>query len=244
MKIDIYATHNSVHEKEFKDRVVVVVDVLRATTTIITATYNGCKEIIPVAGIEEAIAFSRNYEKKSLLLGGERNTKKIEGFDLSNSPSEYSRQVVEGRTIIITTTNGTKAIKKTNESKKTLIAGFVNVGAVASVIDKIGEDVSFICAGTDGKFSLEDVLAVGAVLSRLKTLGNEIILDDLGFVCLNLFDRYKNDVYSILEESVHFKKLKFENLEQDINVCLALDSIPVVPYYKDGVIKMLNNSKV
>lgn len=238
MKIDIYATQNGVQEKELKDRTVVVVDVFRATTTIITALHNGCKEVIPVADIEEAIAFSRNYDKNTFLLGGERNIHKIDGFDLSNSPSEYTRQAVEGRIILMTTTNGTKAVKKTHEAKEVLIAGFVNVDAVASYLAQQSDDIAFVCAGTDGKFSLEDILAVGAVLSRLKNRGKEIALDDLGFVCVHMFEMYKNDIKSVLGETSHYRRLINEELENDIDVCLDVNSIPVVPVYKDGVIRI------
>jgi len=238
MKIDIYAAQNSVQEKELKDRTVVVVDVFRATTTIITALHNGCREVIPVAGIEEAIAFSRNYDKNAFLLGGERNTHKIDGFDLSNSPLEYTRQTVEGRTILMTTTNGTKAVRKTHEAKVVLIAGFVNVDAIATYLYNLGEDVVFVCAGTDGKFSLEDILAVGALLSGLKNMGKEITLDDLGFVCVHMYEMYKNDIKEFLKETNHYRRLINEKLENDIDACLDINSIPVVPAYKDGVIRL------
>jgi 2-phosphosulfolactate phosphatase len=238
MKIDIFATQNSVQEKELKDKTVVVVDVFRATTTIIAALHNGCREVIPVAGIEEAIAFSRNYDKNAFLLGGERNIHKIDGFDLSNSPLEYTRQAVEGRTIIITTTNGTKAIRKTQEAKEVLIAGFVNVSAVAAYLNQLGDDTAFVCAGTDGKFSLEDVLAVGSVLSKLKSMGCEVVLDDLGLVCVHMFEMYRSDIKGFLKETTHYRRLMDEKLEKDIDMCLDIDSIPVVPVFKDGVIRI------
>jgi len=238
MKIDIYAAHNSVQEKELKDRTVVVIDVFRATTTIITALHNGCREVIPVAGIEEAIAFSRNYDKNAFLLGGERNTHKIDGFDLSNSPSEYTRQTVEGRTILLTTTNGTKAVRKTHEAKEVLIAGFVNVDAIAEYLAKLSDDVTFVCAGTEGKFSLEDILAVGAILSNLKSMGREITFDDLGFVCVHMYEIYRTDIKEFLKGTNHYKRLVIEKLENDIDVCLDVNSIPAVPSYKDGVIRL------
>lgn len=238
MKIDIYATHNSVQEKDLKDKTVVVADVFRATTTIITALHNGCREVIPVADIEDAIAFSRNYDKNAYLLGGERNVHKIDGFDLSNSPSEYMRETVEGRTIIMTTTNGTKAVRKTHDAKEVLIAGFVNVDIVASYLAKINDDVAFVCAGTDGKFSLEDILAVGAMLSKLKSMGKELELDDLGFVCVRIFEMYRKDIKEFLKETTHYKRLVNEKLEHDIDKCLDLNSIPVLPEYRDGVVRL------
>jgi len=237
MKIDIYATHNSVQEKELKGRVVVVVDAFRATTTILTALHNGCRELIPVEDIEEAISYSRNYDKSAYLLAGERNIHKIEGFDLSNSPSDYMRETVEGRTIIMTTTNGTKAIKKASEAKEVIIAGFVNVEAAASHIISINEGIAFVCAGTDGKFSLEDILAVGAVISELKSAGAETELDDLGLVCVHMYEMYKSDIKKFLKDTIHFKRLIGEKLESDIDFCLNVNSIPTVGIYKDGVIK-------
>ncbi|KUK34943.1 MAG: Phosphosulfolactate phosphohydrolase-like protein, partial [Caldanaerobacter subterraneus] len=112
MFLQTFETYNSFNERELKNKNVVVIDTLRATSVITTALYNGAKEIIPVSEVEEAIELVKSLDKTTYLLGGERNSTKIEGFDLSNSPLEYTREKVENKTIIFTTTNGTKALKK------------------------------------------------------------------------------------------------------------------------------------
>src|SRR5690606_33026791 len=129
MNITVYATYNSVQENKIKGKLAVVVDVLRATSTIITSLNNGCKEVIPVVEIEEAMELSKNCEKDEYLLAGERDALKIEGFDLSNSPSEYIRDVVEDKTIIFTTTNGTKAIRKAAGADEVILGALINARA-------------------------------------------------------------------------------------------------------------------
>ncbi|MBM7583390.1 2-phosphosulfolactate phosphatase [Caldicoprobacter guelmensis] len=240
MKIDVYALPNSVQEKELKERIAVVVDVLRASSTIITALHNGCREVIPLIDIEEAINLSKNYEKGTFLLGGERNAQKIEGFDLSNSPYEYTRDVVEGRTVLITTTNGTRAIRKANEAKEVIIGGFLNAAAVARYIGQKEENVAFICAGTDGKFSLDDILAVGAMIDALQNTGKPLDMDDLGLVCLQMYSIHKQDLKEILKHTYHYKNLVKAGFEADVDYCIQLNLLPTIPVYREGVIRVLN----
>jgi len=237
MKIDVYATPSSVRDKDLKDKIVVVVDVLRATSTIITGLYNGCKEFIPVVDIEEAINIAKNYERYTFLLGGERNAQKIEGFHLSNSPREYTREVVEGRTIIITTTNGTKAIRKASDAKEVVIAAFMNVAAVCNHIKEMGQDIVFVCAGTEDRFSMEDILAVGAIISRLK---DELCveLDDLGMACCYMYENNKDNLNEILKDTRHYSRLVELGFTNDIEECLRIDTAPIVPIYRGGVIKV------
>jgi len=243
MKIETYSAQTQIIEKDLHNKTVLVIDVFRATTSIIAALYNGAREVIPVAGIEEAITLSKNYDKKSFLLGGERNTLKIEGFDLSNSPSDYSRNVVEGRTLILTTTNGTEAIRKAHEAKDVIIAGFVNVLAVVSYLKKKDEksNIAFVCAGTDGKFSLEDAMAVGAILFSLKNEISNISIDDLGLVCLYMFQIFKDNLKEALRDTKHFNRLISANLSGDIEDCLEINSFPIIPIYKDGIIRVANS---
>lgn len=242
MKIDVYATLNSVQEKELKESIVVVVDVLRASSTIITALYNGCREVIPTIEIEEAIRLAKNYEKDTLLLGGERNAQKIDGFDLSNSPSEYTREVVEGRTILITTTNGTRAIKKANDAKEVIIGGFLNAGVVSQYIGQLDENVAFLCAGTEGKFSLDDILAVGAIIEGLEIMDIELDMDDLALVCRHVYRTYKEDLTRVLKATYHYRNLLEVGYVKDVDDCIRLNAIPIVPIYQDGVISIIEKN--
>lgn len=237
MKISVYALPDNIQEKELKERIAVIIDVLRAASTIITALYNGCKEIVPTAEIEEAIMLAKNYERETFLLGGERNAQKIDGFDLSNSPYEYTREVVEGQTIIMTTTNGTQAIRKVSDAKEVIVAGFLNAGAVSRYIQSCSDDVTFVCAGTDNKFSMDDILAAGAMLDILDGMNTQMEMDDLALVSLHLYRSYKNDLKKALKGACHYKNLVEAGFEKDVDYCIKIDQFSIIPVFKDGIIK-------
>lgn len=240
MKLSVYATPDSVMDKELKDKSVVVIDVLRATSTILTALNNGCREVIPAIEIEEVIRMSKNYEKDSFLLCGERNIQAIEGFHLSNSPLEYTEEQVSGKTLLITTTNGTSAIRKAVDAREVLVCSMVNVDIIAEYLANQENDIVFICAGTDGKFSLDDVVTAGAVISRLKRAVQSIEMEDLSIVASALYESTKDDLDSLLKDTVHYKRMMELGLEKDIEYCLTLNAAPVVGVFKDGVIKCLD----
>lgn len=145
---------------------VVVIDVLRATTSIIHAVQGGCKEVIPCLEVEEARQIAARYERGQAVLGGERNGVKIEGFDYGNSPSEYSPESVAGRTVVFTTTNGTKAMQRCKQAARVSLCGFVNLTAVARDLCDL-DWVDIVCAGTGGEVTREDILCAGALVDRL-----------------------------------------------------------------------------
>jgi 2-phosphosulfolactate phosphatase len=154
MKIDIALLPQVVNKAELSDAVCIVLDIFRATTSIVTSLANGCSSMIPVLSIDEAHAVAANMG--SVLFAGERQSIKIDGFDFGNSPLEFSRAKVQGQTIIMTTTNGTAAIKSTEGAYRTLIGSFVNAQAACVQAKQYGKDILIVCAGTDGLFSLED----------------------------------------------------------------------------------------
>ena len=221
---------------KIKGKLAVVVDVLRATSTIITSLNNGCKEVIPVVEIEEAMELSKNCEKDEYLLAGERDALKIEGFDLSNSPSEYIRDVVEDKTIIFTTTNGTKAIRKAAGADEVILGALINARAISDYILSKGEDVVFICAGTEKKFSLDDIVTVGAIISRIVDGDISFELDDFGFVCRHIYENYSGKLESAIENSHHYDVLKEAGYYDDIIYCLQEDVVSIVPEYVDGIV--------
>ncbi len=145
---------------------VVVIDVLRATTSIIHAMAAGAREVIPCLEIDEARSVAARFPPETALLGGERGGLKIKGFDLGNSPEEYNRATVGGKTVVLTTTNGTRAMMLCRQAKRVLIGGFVNASAVARALAP-EEKVHLLCAGTDGKVTREDVLFAGRVADQL-----------------------------------------------------------------------------
>lgn len=239
MKISVYATPDSIMEKDLKDQAIVVVDVLRATSTMISALYNGCKEVIPVTEIEEAINMSKNYDKDSYLLCGERNAQPIEGFHLSNSPLEYKREIVEGKTILFTTTNGTRAMRMTSDARSVVACSMINVDAVAEYILDLGCDTVFVCAGTEGRFSLDDCITAGAVISRIKSK-KDVDMDDLAIVAVTAYDNACGRIHEVLKDTVHYKKLAALGLTEDLGYCLRENTAPVIGLYQNGVVKLLD----
>ena len=164
MKIDILFTPSNVDELHLRDKNVVVIDVLRASTTIVTALANGAKEIIPVASVESAVKISANLFGDVILLGGERNGKMIEGFHLGNSPQEYTEDVVKNKSIIFSTTNGSQAMVRSRYAKNLVIGCFVNVSKIVEFVHETGGDFTIICAGRNGAFCLEDTVCAGMIV--------------------------------------------------------------------------------
>ena len=171
--LNVYVLPKLVAEEELAGGVVVVIDVLRATTTIVTAMAAGASEVIPRATVEEARAEAARLDPRHTLLGGERHALRIDGFDLGNSPAEYTPERVAGRSIVFTTTNGTRAMARCGRAGRVLLGAFVNASAV---LEKIaGADrVNLLCAGTDGGMSNDDVLFAGMLVARLQQRGGAI----------------------------------------------------------------------
>jgi len=207
-----------------KDKTVVVVDVLRATSTIVTALANGAKEVVPVKTVEEALTM----KKKGILVCGERNAKKVDGFDLGNSPLEYKRELVLGKTIVLTTTNGTQVIERV-EGDSVIAASFLNVSAVVEYL-KEKENITIVCAGTSGDFSLEDFLLAGMIVKRMK---REDLLDG-ALVAMRYFESVQNIREEIKRFSSHAKRLISLGFEKDVDFCTTEDLFREVPVLVNG----------
>ena len=223
----------------FSDSIVVVIDVLRASTTICAALFNGAKEVIPCTSIDVAKDKYSQYSKCTAILGGERNGIKPEGFDLGNSPSEYSREIVEYKTVILTTTNGTKALEKVKNAKEVLIGCFANI---STVIEKLVNnssdftDVAFLCAGNDGKPTLEDALCAGALINKLINRYDNCYLNEVSKYALNTFLEKKRELLKECYKSEHGKRLIELGFKNDIDLALKFDIYPVDTVFKGGKI--------
>lgn len=233
MYVETYETYSTVPEEKLENKVVVVIDTLRMSSVITTALANGAKEVIPVAEIEDAVRLAKYLECNSFLLGGERNGAKIEGFDLSNSPFEYKVDVVKNKTIIITTTNGTKALKKASISDDVIIGCLLNASAVADYLFNKNKNIVIICAGTKGKFSIDDIITAGAIYDKLK---NKISFDsdDLSKASYFLYQMFQNDIPSILKESIPFSIMKRLGYENDLPYCASIDMFYILPKYNSN----------
>ena len=236
-----FETPETVHNQILLNRVAVVVDVLRATSTIITALYNGCRKVIPVTTIKEARLRAREFEADGVMLGGERRGVKISGFDAGNSPREYHSQAVVGRTIILTTTNGTKALAGTTAAKATLVLSFLNLTAVARALCKIDASVNLIAAGGRGKYSIEDSVCCGLLLDALIKMNADRYKVGQHEVELLRFSRpYLENIKELLIQSPHGTLLRKLGFENDLDFCSRMDAFPIVPVYQEGRIMAVN----
>jgi 2-phosphosulfolactate phosphatase len=247
MRIDLFFTPLNIEELQLREKNVVVVDVLRACTTIATALANGAREVIPVETVEAAVKISGGLFGDVVLLGGERGGKVIEGFHLGNSPSEYSPKVVGGKSIVFTTTNGTLAISKSRYAKRVIVGAFVNAGEVVRFLKNLDEDILFICAGNQsvpGGFSLEDAVCAGLIMSKLK-LGsrNPLELSDSAVGSLTLYQNHSKNLVRMLEDSEAGRTLALIGLKSDLKACATVDAIPVLPILKGNVIRLEQGAK-
>ena len=236
MPIDVYATAGAI-EKDLRGHACVIVDVLRATSVIITAIEHGCKSVIPVAEVEDAAIMARQLGGERVLLCGERGGVMIPGCNLANSPLEYTEEVIAGRSLVMSTTNGTRAILRAGGSEAVFMGGFLNARAVAEAALSVSDSIAIVCAGTDGRYSLDDVLCSGAIISRILDINGKQSLCDLGRTALALYDSYNDDLFESLRGSLHFERLRALGFEEDIRYCLQEDVMQAVPEYKNGVIR-------
>ncbi len=241
MKVNVFLSPVIVDELYFTGKSTVVIDVLRATSTIVTALNNGAKEIIPVASIEFAVKVSGGMFGGHTLLGGERNTKKIEGFALGNSPFEYIKEVVDGKSIVFYTTNGTKSIAKAKYSDSLITCSFLNIGAVTKYVLSTGNDIEIVCAGRNNYFSIEDSICAGMLISEIKKSSGNVLLNDSGMAAFTLFEKYGDNLSEVLKNSDHGKILIDNGFEKDIDYCCQKNLFDIIPFYNNGVIRKQKN---
>ena len=242
MRVDVHLTPGQVDELQLRNKNVVVIDVLRAGTTIASALSNGAKEVIPVETVEAAVKISGSLFGEVVLLGGERGGKIIEGFHLGNSPSEYVSKVVKGKSIVYTTTNGSLAMTKGRYAKRLAIAAFVNAGRVVNYIKKVAEDFTFICAGNQmavGGFSLEDAVCAGMIIHRVEKEGSkDIKLSDSAACALTLYRSFGKNILKMMENSEQGKYHIELGMKSDMKFCASVDSIPILPLLRGNVLRL------
>ncbi|MFC0518437.1 2-phosphosulfolactate phosphatase [Mucilaginibacter angelicae] len=208
-----------------EDYIVVVIDIFRATSSICYGIENGAEAIIPVSQVEECAA----YREKGLdyLLAAERDGSVVEGFDFGNSPFSYTKEKVAGKTIVLTTTNGTHALHLSRSAKKIAIGSFLNLTALSNWLNTQNENVLLVCAGWKNNFNLEDTLFAGAVIEQLKDKG--FVLDDAAIAANDLFQVGKSDINEYLKKTSHGERLKKLGIEKDIEFCLQVDLTTAIP---------------
>ncbi|MFN0255791.1 2-phosphosulfolactate phosphatase [Pedobacter ureilyticus] len=213
--LDLYAIENSI---------VVVIDILRATSSITYGIENGAEAIIPVMNVEDCL----NYADKGYLLAAERNGEVVEGYDFGNSPFSYTKEKVAGKTIVLTTTNGTKAMHLAQERAYQVIVGsFLNLSSVCDYLKKQNRDVLLLCAGWKDNFNLEDTLFAGAVVEQLQA--DFTVGDDSSVAALDMYQLAKGDLREYLKKSSHNHRLVKLNIEEDVQFCLRLNVCNTIP---------------
>lgn len=218
---------------ELEGTVAVVIDVLRASTTVCTALANGATAIVPFRGIDEATAFREARRPSPVLLGGERQGVRIGGFDLDNSPQGYHREVVGSKLIGFTTTNGTQALHRCLDAEEVLIGSFVNIEAVVERLVALVKPVHFVCAGTNGEVSAEDCLCAGAMIELL--IRNGVlpeVVDDQSTLAREFAKScaFADETrLAALSSSYGGRNLTKLGLEEDINIAAGWNTRPVVP---------------
>lgn len=240
MLIDVLVLPHLGNNRDQVNKRIVALDILRATSTIVTALGNGATEVIPVQEYDEALNLVKSIGRNICLLGGERKGFKIEGFDLGNSPLEYTRERVFGKKIILCTTNGTKAIKAFKGAAEVLIGSYLNMNQLVDYLTKNSQDTILVCSGREGNFCLED-LACAGMITRLVS---EIVAVDLTDAAkVALFTAKQNARVSLekfISGTEHGQYLKEIGMGEDIKVCTALNSVPILPRLQDGKISLVS----
>ena len=242
MRLDVFFGGHQLTPADLQGRVVLVIDVLRASTTVAAALANGAKAVIPFESSDEVIARAKQFERSDVLLAGERRMHAIPGFDLGNSPREYSREAVEGKTVLLTTTNGTVALAGLQGARDVVVASYVNYSAVSAMIRAAARgaaDVAIVCAGRDRQFALEDAACAGRFARGLTRRLANVRLNDAAQACCLMDKRYGDQLDRLFEDSEHGRALAEAGFADDLIVCGHVDAHPVIPIYQDRQITKL-----
>jgi 2-phosphosulfolactate phosphatase len=213
------------------NKIVVIVDILRATTIIATMFQNGLEKLIPVKSLDEA----QELKKKGFLVAAERDGKKLDFADFDNSPYSFTKDKIQGKTIVYSTTNGTNTINLAEDSEKVIIASFLNLTAISNYLINQQKDVLILCSGWHGDYCTEDALFAGALSERL--LQNEFISDsDTVNSTIDLWKIANNNLSDYIKNIYQYKRLVSLGLENIINYCFKIDITKVVPMLENHYI--------
>ncbi len=233
-KIEVCFTPALLDLYDIEESIVVVIDILRATSSITYGLENGAASIIPVMDVEDC----KTYKDSDYLLAAERNGEVVPGFDFGNSPFSYTKEKVDGKTIVLTTTNGTKALRMAQErAHKVVVGSFLNLEALSSWLIKEHKNVLLLCAGWKDKFNLEDSLFAGAVVNRLRK--DFAHFDDASVAAEDLFLMAKDDLRKYLYKSSHSHRLEQLNIEEDVQFCLQMNTCTTIPVLKNEALIIL-----
>jgi 2-phosphosulfolactate phosphatase len=233
MNIRFYPTLEQAERSGLQNGAVVVIDVLRSSSTIIAAIESGAEKILPIADIETASRLVRPAERDKKLLAGERKCCPVPGFDLCNSPGEFTPDRVRGKTIVFTTTNGTRAIAAAAKATRTLICALTNVRAVAAALAN-ERDVVILCCGTEGRVAAEDILCGGMLLASLGEAVSPETITDAARIARIVADAFGHDTEAFVRSSDHGRRLIELGFEEDVVFCSRVGVSESVPVMREG----------
>ncbi len=234
-RIEVCLTPALLHLYDISNSIVVVIDVLRATSSMVYGIDNGATAIIPVAHVEDCLA----YSGKGFLLAAERDGSVVEGYDFGNSPFSYTKEKVAGKTVVLTTTNGTKALHMARETAHQVVIGsFLNLQALCDWLKVQDKSVLLLCAGWKDQFNLEDTLFAGAVVAELRK--DFTHFDDSSVAAEDLYQLARHDLRTYIRKSSHSYRLALLNIEEDVRFCLQLNICQAIPVLEGDALVALN----
>jgi 2-phosphosulfolactate phosphatase len=242
VRVDVFLGSAEITPTESTGRVVAVIDVLRASTTIAVALANGARAVIPFESSEDAALRAKSFGRSEVRLAGERRMQRVPGFDLGNSPAEFTPEAVEGKTVLFATTNGTRTLVNINGARDVVVAAYVNFTAVTALLRSAlrgGTDVSIMCAGHDRHFSLEDAACAGRYVRMVTKALPDVARNDAAHACSVIERHYKDSRERVFADSTHGRALVEAGFAADLVVAADLDRYPVVPLYRDRQITKL-----
>lgn len=235
MNLDVIFSASEVTSARVSGKTIVVIDVLRATSVMVTALNNGASRVIPVLSPGEAFEYKASHDGEIILVG-ERNASAIEGFDYSNSPLDMVPSVVKGRTLVMTTTNGTRAIRAAKDASELFVASFLNSKATAEIL-KQRKDVVLIASGSSGSFTMEDTLCAGYMVELLNSFAEiSLELTDAAVAANQLFADARDNLHKLAALGNHYRLLKSKGLDEDLRYCFRRDCIDLVCTRENGAI--------
>ncbi len=242
MRLDVFFGWSGLTAADTAGRVVAVIDVLRASTTIATALDNGARAVVPLESSEDVVSRAKALERADVLLAGERKMLPIPGFDLGNSPREYTNERVEGKIVLLTTTNGTNAVSAAPGARDVVVASYVNFSAVLTMLRAAlrgGTDVAIVCAGRERQFSLEDAACAGRYAHHVSKRTQNLELNDAAVAAVLIDKRYGENIVRLFVASAHGRALRVAGFGVALAACAACDAHPVLPIYQDRQITKL-----
>jgi 2-phosphosulfolactate phosphatase len=246
MRVDVYFTPQEVAPADVTGRVVAVIDVLRASTSIAVALENGARAVIPFASSEDVVNRAKNLARSEVKLAGERRSQQISGFDHGNSPLEFSKENVDGKTILMSTTNGTNAVLAVQGARDVVIASYVNFSAVLSMLRAAlrgGTDVAIVCAGQEKHFSLEDSACAGRFVQHITEKQTKAETNDAAQAAMVIDKKFGTSLKKLFKASSHGAALAEAGFGEDLAFCAEVDSYSVVPVYQDRQITKLGTER-